>query len=481
MKKRQIRPIREIRDLNLTKGDANIPIKSFEILPGIPMQKNTTQSIRVADRLLLFPDSITVKNNTLHIAEHDLASLADEYGTPLYIYDRATMDAAVADYQSALQKYFPGSGQITYAGKAFLCKAIAGWTQAHDMLVDCTGEGEIAIALAADVPGRNILVHGVNKSTSDMQSAIQNARVIVVDNLSELKNMESNSLLLERQERAPELQIWLRLVPGVAVHTHHTHTQTGQHDSKFGMTRAELLEAAKFCKEHNLPLAGIHFHQGSNFRDPEPLIPAIDMALDLAKEIGFNGEWHFCPGGGWGMAYHEDELPNPSIESYVRGIAEAVVEGCQGRGLRLPQLHLEPGRSLIARAGVAVYRVGAVKKRPGKTWLLVDGGMADNPRFALYGARYSCLPVKEPGREGSGQVSIAGPFCESGDILIEGLLMPDVEEGELIAIPVAGAYQLSMASNYNGARRPAVVWLDDRDVKLIVKRETIQDLLKNQV
>ena len=445
------------------------------------MQKNITLPIRVADRLLLFPDSTTVQNDTLHIAGQDLASLSAEYGTPLYIYDRLTMDAAVSEYQSALKKYYPGPAQITYAGKAFLCKAVAAWTQTHDMLVDCTGEAEIAIALAAGVASGNILVHGVNKSVADIKSALQNARIIVVDNLSELKNMGLDSLLFAHREQAPGLQIWLRLLPGVAVHTHHTHTQTGQHDSKFGMTRGELLEAAKFCREHNLPLAGIHFHQGSNFRDPEPLIPAIDMALDLAKEIGFDGEWHFCPGGGWGMAYHEDELPNPSIESYVGGIAAAVIEGCQSRGLVLPQLHLEPGRSLIARAGVALYSVGAVKKRPGKTWLLVDGGMADNPRFALYGARYSCLPVTGPGREGSGPVSIAGPFCELGDILIEGLPMPDVQEGELIAIPVAGAYQLSMASNYNGARRPAVVWLDGQNAKLIVKRETIQDLLKNQV
>jgi diaminopimelate decarboxylase len=181
------------------------------------------------------------------------------------------------------------------------------------------------------------------------------------------------------------------------------------------------------------------------------------------------------------MAYHEDELPGPSIAGYVRGIAEAVIEGCQARGLDLPDLHLEPGRSLIARAGVAVYRVGAVKKRPGKTWLLVDGGMADNPRFALYGARYTCLPVAGIGREGSGLVSIGGPFCESGDILLENLLLPDIQEGELIAIPVAGAYQMSMSSNYNGARRPAVVWLEEGNAKLIMKRETIQDLLKNQV
>jgi diaminopimelate decarboxylase len=178
------------------------------------------------------------------------------------------------------------------------------------------------------------------------------------------------------------------------------------------------------------------------------------------------------------VAYHEDELPNPSIESYVRGIAEAVVEGCQARGLSLPHLHLEPGRSLIAQAGVAIYRVGAVKKRGDKTWLLTDGGMADNPRFALYGARYSCLTVAGVGRERSERVSIAGPYCESGDIILKNLSMPKVEEGELIAIPVAGAYHLSMSSNYNGARRPAVLMLEEGNVKLMVRRETVDDLLK---
>jgi diaminopimelate decarboxylase len=244
------------------------------------------------------------------------------------------------------------------------------------------------------------------------------------------------------------------------------------------MTREELRLAVQLCKSANLPLKGIHFHQGSNFRDPEPLIPAIEMALDLAKEIGFSGEWHFCPGGGWGIAYHEDELPNPSIESYVRGISESVTEGCQQRGLELPHLHLEPGRSLVARAGVVIYRVGAVKRRGEKTWLLVDGGMADNPRFALYGARYSCLPVSGVGVERTERVSVAGPFCESGDIVIEDLPMPKVQEGDLIAIPVAGAYHLSMSSNYNGARRPAVLMLDEGQARLIVRRETTEDLLK---
>ena len=428
------------------------------------------------DRLALFPNSTKIKNDSLTIAGHDLASLVDQYLTPLYVYDRATLDASAKSYTDALSAHYPAPSHITYAGKAFLCKTIAQWTQEHDLYVDCTGEGEIGIALAGGVPREHILVHGVNKSVNDLKSALKHAGTIVVDNLTELERVASLKSKVEGQT-----SLWLRILPGIAVSTHHTHTQTGQHDSKFGMTREEILEAAEYCKKHNLPLKGIHFHQGSNFRDPEPLIPAIDMALDLAKELGFSGEWHFSPGGGWGVAYHEDELPNPSIESYVRGIAEAVIEGCQSRGLDLPHLHLEPGRSLVARAGVAIYRVGAVKRRGNKVWLLTDGGMADNPRFAMYGARYSCLPVSGISRERGEIVSVAGPYCESGDVVIENLSMPKIEEGELIAIPVAGAYHLSMSSNYNGARKPAVLMLDEGEARLIVRRETVDDLLKNQV
>lgn len=426
------------------------------------------------NRLSLFPNATKIQNNQLTIAGQALNQLAEQYGAPLYIYDRATLDASAQEYQDALAAFYPGPASVTYAGKAFLCKALAAWTQLHNLTVDCTGEGEIGIAVAGGVPREKILVHGVNKSMADLKSAFQHAGTIVVDNLTELIRIQL--LLTNYQASAPN--IWLRLLPGVAVTTHHSHTQTGQHDSKFGMTREEIIEAAKFCKENKLPLNGIHFHQGSNFRDPEPLIPAIDMALDLAKEIGLGGEWHFCPGGGWGVAYHEDELPNPPVESYVRGIAEAVIEGCKSRGLDLPVLHLEPGRSLVARAGVALYRVGAIKHRGDKTWILTDGGMADNPRFALYGARYSCLPVEGLDREISAKVSIAGPYCESGDILIEDLPMPELKEGELIAIPVSGAYHLSMSSNYNGARRPEVLMLEEGKVEVMLRRETLGDLLR---
>jgi diaminopimelate decarboxylase len=320
-------------------------------------------------------------------------------------------------------------------------------------------------------------VHGVNKSKADLQSAIQHAGTIVVDNLTELLRIAN--LFPASDSQFPSL--WLRVLPGIAVKTHHAHTQTGHHDSKFGMTRVEILEAATICKKYNLPLNGIHFHQGSNFRDASPLKAAIELGLDLAKEIGLSNNWHFSPGGGWGVAYHEDELPQPDTHEYVRMITESVIEGCKTRRLTTPHLHLEPGRSLVARAGVALYRVGAIKRRGDKVWILTDGGMTDNPRHAMYGARYSCLTVSGPGRERSEKVSIAGPYCESGDVVIEDLLMPKIEEGELIALPASGAYHLSMSSNYNGSRKPTVLWLEEGHAKVITQRETIEDLLKRDI
>jgi diaminopimelate decarboxylase len=422
-------------------------------------------------RLDLFPASTRIQDRSLTIGGCDLAALAKTYGTPLYLYDRASLDAAAGAYRRALDEAYPAPASLTYAGKAFLCLALAEWTQQHGLWVDCTGQGEIAIAATAGVPPARLLVHGVNKSAADLAAAIAHAGTIVVDNQSELRRLAD--LAVDR----PLPGLWLRLQPGVAVETH-AFTQTGQTDSKFGLNDEELLQAAAFCKERALPFKGLHFHQGSHFRDPSPLGMAISKALDLAGEIGFGETWELSPGGGWAVAYHEDELPNPDPAAYVRFIAEAVQAGCRGRALALPHLHLEPGRSLVARAGVAVYRVGAVKQTAHRTWLLLDGGLADNPRPALYGARYSALPVRDPLRPAEVPVWMGGPYCESGDVLIEGLPFPRVREGELIAVPVSGAYQLSMSSNYNGACRPAVVWLEDGQAQLIQERQTPEDLLR---
>lgn len=428
-------------------------------------------------RLELFPVTAGIQNNRLTLDGQSLSALAEEYGTPLYLYDQASMDSAACAYLSALKETYPDVASVTYAGKAFLCKAIAQWTQTHNLWVDCAGESEIAIAQAGGVPREHILVHGVNKSHADLRAALASAKTIVVDNLLELRRIAE----LIGQYAPQHISLWLRLLPGESVHTHHAHTQTGHAESKFGMTQAELLQAAAFCKERKLPLTGIHFHQGSNFRDPSPLHAAIELGLNLAQEIGFTKNWHFSPGGGWGVAYHEDELPQPDPQAYVRFIAERVLQGCQQRGLSLPHLHLEPGRSLIARAGVALYKVGAIKQRGEKTWILTDGGMTDNPRFALYGARYSCMAENNPQAESVGRISIAGPYCESGDVILENLDMPALQPGDLLAIPAAGAYQLSMSSNYNGARKPAVLLLNGGGAKLIQRRETTQDLLNRDL
>ncbi len=327
------------------------------------------------DRLQLFPITTKIENDFLTIAGHELALLAEEYGTPLYLYDRATMDHAAAGYKSALALHYPAPASVTYAGKAFLNLAVARWTQFHNLFVDCTGEGEIAIAMAGGVPRERILVHGVNKSHADLKSAIQNAGTIVIDNLTELHRIAT--LFPTPNSQFPNL--WLRLLPGLAVETHHAHTQTGQHDSKFGMTRAEIMEAAIFCKSHNLPLGGIHFHQGSNFRDASPLQAAIELGLDIAKDIDFDGDWHFSPGGGWGVAYHEDELPQPDITEYVRMIAERVIHGCQSRGLRIcahDRRACDP-RLPVSRTRSSAFTFGTRTKLGGTRWRCRLSGRRD--------------------------------------------------------------------------------------------------------
>lgn len=425
---------------------------------------------QVAERLALFPDSTRLHEGALTLAGQSLESLAEEFGTPLYLYDRETMDSSADRYASALGFYEgPGIG-ITYAGKAYLCRAIAEWAQARGLWLDCTGETEIRTAQAGGMERGHILVHGVNKSAADLQAAHEAAGTIVVDNLHELERLALLS--------APLPDLWLRLLPGTAVQTHHIHTQTGQPGSKFGLRPVEFMQAAAFCRAHNLPLKGVHFHLGSNFRDPAPLAAAIELALDMAQQTGMSDPWHFSPGGGWGMAYHEDELPQPDLEDYVHLIVEAVTQGICRRDLTMPVLHLEPGRSLIARAGLALYRVGTVKRDGDRTWLLVDGGMTDNPRHAMYGARYTALPVTGTERAWTSRVSVAGPLCESGDVLIEDLPLPEMQPGDLLAVPMSGAYHLSMSSNYNGARRPAAIWLEKGTRRLIQRRETVEDLMR---
>lgn len=431
----------------------------------------------ISKRLSLFPVSTRLQpvpgGSMLTVAGQDLAALAEEHGTPLYLYDSASLEAALNDYRTALQRFYPGEAGITYAGKAFLCTALAQWVSRKDLWLDCTGAGEIHIAVSAGVPRENILVHGVNKSAQDLQAAVQHAGTIVVDNLFELERMEE----LHRTH-FPFPDLWLRLKPGTTVKTH-AYIQTGQRDSKFGMDLEDAPQAVRICLQAGLPLTGLHFHLGSHFHELEPLGAALQAVLDFSRFTLSDAGWFpqvVCTGGGWGVPYHEDNLPHPEVGGFIQYIAEQVQSLCRERGLPLPKLQVEPGRSLVARAGVALYRVGAVKVTPGRRWLLLDGGLADNPRPALYGAHYTAMPVQNPERIPDRPTWLAGPFCESGDVLIENLPLPEVAPGEWIAVPVSGAYQLSMGSNYNGARRPAVLWLDENGAHLIQEREQLAGL-----
>lgn len=430
-------------------------------------------------RLPLFPITTRLEKRMgrpcLTIAGCDLLELAEQFGTPLYVYDQATLDAALEAYRYALHHYYPGESGLTYAGKAFLCVAMAQWVKSHGLMLDCSGGGELYVALAAGVGRKQILIHGVNKDQQSLLRAVKFGGVIVVDNIEELARLA----LLVHQAGSSFPTLWLRLRPGIRVSTH-AYIQTGHEDSKFGLSFEEGAHAVRFCREHNLPLTGLHFHLGSHFNDPTPLRAAIEESMDFVQAMRSHYSWlpqTFCPGGGWGVAYHEDDLPHPSIERYVQFVAQALVSACERRNLPLPRLQLEPGRSLVARAGVALYRLGAVKYTPNRRWLLLDGGLADNPRPALYQARYAALPVLQPDRPPLGSAWLGGPYCESGDVLAENLLMPDLQPGELIAIPVSGAYQLSMGSNYNGAFRPAVLWLRNGRAQLIQRRETPEDLI----
>jgi diaminopimelate decarboxylase len=404
-----------------------------------------------------------------------IRTLAERFGTPLYLFDRVTLDAAAAEYRETLRMAYPGATAVTYAGKAYLGRAMAQWTQRQGFWLDCTGAGEIAIAVAAGVPPERLLVHGVNKSREDLAAAITHAGVVVVDNLNELALLGAMAAdVLQRPE------VWLRIRPGVAVDTH-AYRQTGQEDSKFGMSLDEATQAVHSCAEQGLALTGLHFHQGSHFHDPAPIGPAIATVLDLMARLKERTGWApavLSPGGGWGVPYHEDDLPHPAIRTYVEFVATAVAAGCEERQLALPRLQLEPGRSLVAQAGVAVYRVGGEKHTANRRWILIDGGLADNPRPALYQARYSALPVTEPARPAAGAAWIAGPFCESGDVLIEELPLPAMAAGELLAVPAAGAYQLAMGSNYNGARKPVVLLAAAGEVQVMQRRETVADLLR---
>jgi diaminopimelate decarboxylase len=403
--------------------------------------------------------------------------LAEEFGTPLYVYDEATLIARCREAHQALAAY-RGPARVAYASKAFLCVGLAQLLAREGMSLDVVSGGELAVARAAGFPSRRVHLHGNNKSRAELEAALEwGIGTIVVDGWQEL------ALLRELTAgRSTRQRVWLRVAPGIDAHTH-AHRKTGLLDSKFGFT-LENGEALAALREAlavpGLAVAGLHAHIGSLVFEPEPFAAAAAALLDLAASAGYVPE-EISPGGGWGVATGPGEEDVP-LATFGRAVARAVEERCARHGLPLPALTIELGRAIAAPAGVALYRVGSRKEVPGvRTYVALDGGMGDNIRPALYGARYTALAADRASAPAEETVTLAGRFCESGDIIARDVPLPRLQAGDLVAVPRAGAYCLPMASNYNLVPRPAVVLVSDGHARLLQRRETAGDLLARDV
>jgi diaminopimelate decarboxylase len=413
----------------------------------------------------------------------DAVDLASEYGTPLYVYDEATIRGRASAYRDALRTAYGGESLVCYAGKAYCAPWLLKVIADLELGLDVVSGGELYAAQRAGFPMGRVVAHGNNKSEDELFLALEaGVRRVVVDNLEEVERL--SRLAAQRGTRQAVL---LRVAPGVEAHTH-AHILTGAPDTKFGVsieTGAARETAEAILRAEGLELRGLHAHIGSQIFEVEPYQATVRKAFELAAELkashGFELR-ELSPGGGFGMRYTVDD-ERPLAPAEAGGvIASAVTGEAERLGWPLPELSIEPGRSIVGPSAVALYRVGSIKHIPGvRTYVAVDGGMADNTRPATYGARYTALlanRVRDPADE---TVAIAGRYCESGDVLIREARVPMPRVGDLVAVPGSGAYQLSMASNYNLVPRPAVVVVSDGRARLVRRRETYDDLLQPEV
>ena len=398
-------------------------------------------------------------------------SLSEEFGTPLIVFDRTTFVARAEAFAAAVDR-----PNVFYAGKAFLCIAVCRLLDELGLSLDvCTG-GELATAKAAGFPPERTIFHGNNKSERELSDALEwGIGRIVVDSFHEIERLSS----LDAKTR-----LLLRLTPGVEAHTHEF-VQTGQEDSKFGFTLAGdvAMKAVEETMEiSGSELVGVHAHIGSQIFEMTAFDLAAERLADFLKQakdtLGFEVS-ELNLGGGLGIAHTKDEMTPDPTESATR-IREGVERLFGERGLRIPSLLVEPGRAIVGSAAVTVYEIGTVKRIPGvRTYVSVDGGMSDNIRPPLYGARYEAFLANRTDDDLGAVVTIAGKHCESGDVLIKDVHLPDdVEPGDLLCIPATGAYTYSMANNYNRVPRPPVVLVHEGQATEIVRRETYEDLLQ---
>ena len=400
--------------------------------------------------------------------------LIDAHGTPLYVFDEATLRAQCRAYAEPLARVYPNSLAL-YASKAHLDPTIAGIAAAEGLGADAVSSGEICVALAGGMPAERIVMHGNNKLPAEIEYALDvGVGRIVVDSLDELAVIEE--IAAGRDRPAP---VMLRITPGVEAHTHE-YIRTGAIDSKFGLqlhSGAAEEAVAQAQAAASIDLTGLHAHIGSQVLDVEPYADSLGIVLDFAAAMS---QRHglalrdISPGGGFGVSYSEADDP-PAAGAFVEVIAATL----RARGLDPePRLLIEPGRSIVARAGVALYAVGTIKEIPGvRTYVSVDGGMADNIRPALYGAAYRALIANRAPDGPPQRVTVAGRYCESGDVLLRDIDLPALRRGDVLAVPAAGAYHMSMASNYNLVGRPATVLVRDGAARVTRPRETDADLL----
>ena len=407
--------------------------------------------------------------------------LAREYGTPLYVMDEARLRANCRAYVTALREVYPNS-QAIFASKALCCMAVCRLAYDEGMWIDVVSTGEIRTALRAGVPAGALLLHGSNKTPEELTVALEaGVGRIVVDNFHDLDLLDS--LTRESRRRADVL---LRLTPGIEPHTHKA-IVTGGVDSKFGLgiVDGSAREGVRRAMEiPGLRLRGIHCHIGSQVMELRPFEIAADAMMEfaawMARDLGVRVE-ELDLGGGLGIRYLPEDEP-PAVRDYVSTLARIVQERAASAGLPLPTLMVEPGRSIVGDAGATLYTVGAVKRIAGiRTYVSVDGGMYENPRPALYQARYEAVLAGRLNEPTDQTVTIAGRCCESGDILIWDAVLPEPRSGDLLAVFSTGAYNYAMASNYNRYPRPPIIFVRDGRARVVVNRETVDDLLAKDV
>ena len=420
--------------------------------------------------------------NHLAIGQHDTVELAKKFGTPLYVLDEDLMRDNCRAYKNAIDTYYDGHGLVLFASKA-LCTMYTGRLVAEEGLgADVVSGGELYTLYKAGFPMEKVFFHGNNKTPDEIELAL-NCGVghIVVDNKYELE-------LLNRiaNEKNVNQRILFRIKPGIDAHTH-DFVKTGQIDSKFGVAleNGEAYEIHKLALSmSNIQIDGVHCHIGSQIFDVEPFCEAakvmIGFIADLYDKLGIKVNI-LNLGGGFGIKYTATDDPIAPSE-YIHKVTNVVKALAQEKGIDLPFLVFEPGRSIVASAGITLYTVGCVKEIENvRTYVSIDGGMCDNPRYILYGSKYTAVLANNASAEPVAPITIAGKCCESGDLIQEHVMMPQIHVGDTLAVLATGAYNYSMSSNYNRIPRPPIVAVSGNEAKIIVKRETYDDLIKNDV